>query len=148
MFKDIICERILLYKKEKNPFVIHEFEYSYFVVGEHQLYKGYSLLYLKDHVRELHELSHEVYMGLSKELLVATKAVYKTYKPWKMNHQCIGNQQPHVHWHIIPRYKEDKYHKELPMTDVIKGEINLDEYMVTPEEAKSIATEIRKNLVI
>ena len=28
-------------------------------------------------------------------------------KPLKLNYECLGNQEPHVHWHIFPRYTDD-----------------------------------------
>ena len=28
-------------------------------------------------------------------------------KPLKLNYECLGNQEPHVHWHVFPRYAED-----------------------------------------
>ena len=148
MFQDIICERVDLCRKGQNPYLIREFNYSYFVIGDHQFYKGYSLLLFKRHVRELHELTHKEYMGLSEELFIATGAIAKTFNPWKMNHLCLGNRDRHVHWHIMPRYEDDKYHMTFPMTDYIKNEINLSDYMITPDQAGSIALEIKNNLDI
>jgi len=45
-----ICKRILLWGENKNPYFIHEFENSIFVLGDHQYFKGYSLLLLKKHI--------------------------------------------------------------------------------------------------
>lgn len=146
MYEDLICERVDLFKKGENPYLIHEFENSYFVIGDHQFYQGYSLLLFKMHVRELHELSEQEYLGLSHELLVASKAIHKTFSPWKMNHQCLGNKDQHVHWHIVPRYESDKYHKTLPMTDYMKGEVDLSKYIIDHTEAKRLATLVRENL--
>ena len=95
---DLICERIKLWEEGKNPYFIHEFRNSIFVIGDHQFYKGYSLLLLKRHVRELHELRNEEYIELQQELMIAGKAIVKTFNPWKMNYQCLGNKDEHVHW--------------------------------------------------
>ncbi len=143
---DGICKRIELWKSGDNPHYIYEFEQSLFVVGDHQFYKGYSLILLKRHVRELHDLSEKEYLGLQKELFIAGKAVFKTFNPWKMNYTCLGNQDEHIHWHIFPRYTDDKYHKNFPMTDYIRGEIQLDDYFISGQEAKNIAARIRKNI--
>ncbi len=146
MFKDLICERVDLCDKGENSYLIHEFENSYFVIGDHQFYKGYSLLLFKRHVRELHELSKEEYMGLSEELYIANAAIYKTFKPWKMNNQSLGNKDEHVHWHIMPRYEDDKYHNTLPLTDYMKGEVDLSKFIISLDEAKRLASEVRKNI--
>ena len=146
MFKDIICERVAMCERGENPYLIHEFEYSFFVIGDHQFYKGYSLLLFKRHVRELHELSHDEYMAFSDELHIASKAIAKTFNPWKMNHMCLGNQDQHVHWHIMPRYEDDKYHNTFPMTDYIKGEIKIADYLISSDGAKTIAAKVKDNL--
>lgn len=147
MFNDFICERIDLCKKGENPYLIHEFENSYFVIGDHQFYKGYSLILFKECVRELHELDMKTYLGLSEELYLANKAISKTFSPWKLNIQSLGNQDQHIHWHILPRYEDDKYHRTLPMTDYIKGEIDLRDYVIDHEEAMRLANLVRENLL-
>jgi len=38
MFKDLICDKIDLSRKGENPYFIHEFENSFFVIGDHQFY--------------------------------------------------------------------------------------------------------------
>ena len=97
----LICQRVAL--SRDNPFFIHEFPRSILVVGDHQFHKGYAVLLLKDHVREMHELSPQAAADLMGELMSATRAVVKTFKPWKINHACYGNAVPHIHWHIYPQ---------------------------------------------
>lgn len=145
---DLICKRINQWKKGENPYFITEFKNSIFVIGDHQFYKGYSLLLLKEHVRELHEMGEQTYLELQQELLIAGKAIFKTFYPWKMNYQCLGNSDEHVHWHILPRYTDDLYHKTLPMTDYMKGEVDLKEFMISSEEAIQLATKVRQNLEV
>tara|TARA_R110002072_G_scaffold64203_3_gene159403 strand:+ start:12993 stop:13442 length:450 start_codon:yes stop_codon:yes gene_type:complete len=147
-FPDVICEKVATYKEVsgKHPFVIDEFEHSYFVVGDHHFYEGYSMLFLKRHVRELHELSESETTGLALELQRATKAVNDCFSPWKMNHMLLGNQAQHIHWHIIPRYEKDPYHKSYPFSDVMKGEVDLSDYAHSDESALELATKIRKYL--
>ncbi len=36
-------------------------------------------------------------------------AIREVIQPDKINLACLGNQTPHVHWHIIPRFEEDKH---------------------------------------
>ena len=146
MHKDVICERVELCEKGEYPLMIHEFKNSFFVLGDHQFYKGYSLLYLKKHIRELHEIPKAEYLELSAELYEASIAIEKTFNPWKMNVMCIGNQTPYIHWHIIPRYESDKNHKELPMYDVTRGEVDLDDHKTKMEAANEFREKIKLNL--
>jgi diadenosine tetraphosphate (Ap4A) HIT family hydrolase len=110
----LICERVKSAQEGKNSFLIREFKNSVFVIGDHQFFKGYSLLLLKDHVRELHELAPDIQQELFQELMTAGKAVFETFKPWKMNYSCYGNEVPHIHWHIFPRYESDPFRLNNP----------------------------------
>jgi diadenosine tetraphosphate (Ap4A) HIT family hydrolase len=35
------------------------------------------------------------------------KTLERVVKPLKLNYECLGNQEPHVHWHVFPRYADD-----------------------------------------
>src|SRR5919199_790078 len=95
-----ICQRVSLWQSGQNPYFIHEFENSIFIIGDHQFHKGYCLLLLKDHVRELHELTPSVQVELFQELMRAGRSLVDTFHPWKMNYSCYGNLDPHIHWHL------------------------------------------------
>ena len=56
----LICERVALAREAQNPYLIAEMEHTYFVVGDHQCFKGYALVLLKEHVREPFELPPDV----------------------------------------------------------------------------------------
>ena len=88
----VLCERVDASRRNKNPHLIHEFRHSVFVVGDHQFYQGYSLLLLKDHVREMHELEPPVQSGLFAELMTAGRAIVKTFNPWKMNYSVVNKK--------------------------------------------------------
>jgi diadenosine tetraphosphate (Ap4A) HIT family hydrolase len=110
----LICKRVGLARAGENPFFISEFEHSYFVLGDHQYFEGYSLLLLKEHVRELHELKMHVQQELFQEVMIAGNAIFEAFRPWKMNYSCYGNAEPHVHWHIFPRYEAEADHRRNP----------------------------------
>ncbi len=41
------------------------------------------------------------------EILAVGRTLAEVLKPLKLNYECLGNQEPHVHWHIFPRYVDD-----------------------------------------
>lgn len=137
-----ICDRVALSARGENPFLIHEFPNSLFVVGDHQYFAGYSLLLLKRHARELHDLSRDLRQALFDELMTATTAVVKAFSPWKINHSCFGNLDPHVHWHIMPRYESDPDHTNHPWLH--SGEFA--KHKIDPDAARVVATRIRSRL--
>jgi diadenosine tetraphosphate (Ap4A) HIT family hydrolase len=35
------------------------------------------------------------------------RALAAVYRPLKMNYELLGNEVPHIHWHLIPRLSGD-----------------------------------------
>ena len=63
----------------------------------------------------------EIYMLLD----IIEKEMLDYYKPAKINIASFGNYVPHVHWHIMARFKEDSYFPE-PMWGKRQREGTLD----------------------
>jgi diadenosine tetraphosphate (Ap4A) HIT family hydrolase len=137
-----ICDRVALWVNGKNPYFIHEFKHSIFVVGDHQFHRGYSLILLKEHIRELRELPDLTQRDLFVEVMTAGKAVHAAFQPWKLNYACYGNQAEHVHWHIFPRYDTEPDHARNPW-------VHCDAFMehkIDDTAARHIAASIRDHL--
>ena len=130
-------------KEGKNPYLIHEFENSIFVIGDHQLYRGMSFLLLKKHYTELHQIPANEYAIFSKELYVAGNAISNAFSPDKMNYSCLGNGDAHVHWHLIPRFKSDPDWGELPY---FKRE-HPREHMISEDRAIELARLVKPYVI-
>lgn len=137
-----ICERVQLWRDNQNPYFVHEFEHSIFVIGDHQFHPGYSLVLLKEHVRELHELTPDVQAALFREVMAATEAVVRVFHPWKMNHACYGNAEQHVHWHLFPRYDTLPDHRRNPWLHA--GEFG--GHRINAQAARELALRVRQGL--
>ena len=35
------------------------------------------------------------------------QAIARAFRPVKMNYELLGNQVPHIHWHLVPRLPTD-----------------------------------------
>jgi diadenosine tetraphosphate (Ap4A) HIT family hydrolase len=102
-----ICNRIALIKENKNPYFVKELETGYVVLGDYQFYKGYTLFLCKKHKSELHLLENSYRNKFLNEMGIAAEAVFKAFKPSKLNYELLGNKDKHMHWHLYPRYKND-----------------------------------------
>lgn len=107
MNKCLICKRIELIKAGKNKFFVKELKSGYVVLGDHQFYKGYTLLLSKTHTDELHKLKSCERSQFLEDMALVSEVVYKAFKPKKLNYELLGNTDSHLHWHIVPRYKDD-----------------------------------------
>ncbi|MDE5445198.1 HIT family protein [Bradyrhizobium sp. CSA207] len=72
-----------------------------------QYFRGYSFFTSKFPAKELHELPNDFVARHLVEMSIVTEAVQTSFNARKMNVALFGNNFPHVHWNIIPRYGTD-----------------------------------------
>ncbi len=70
-------------------------------------YPGYVRLVCNRHVTELGWLAKPERDQLFKLVLAIEEHLQQQLRPHKINQASLGNQTPHFHWHIIPRWTDD-----------------------------------------
>jgi diadenosine tetraphosphate (Ap4A) HIT family hydrolase len=70
---------------------------------------GYVRLVSNRHVTELGWLAKPEREQLFALITAIEKHLQQTLRPSKINQASLGNQTPHFHWHIIPRWEDDPY---------------------------------------
>lgn len=103
----LICERIRLIQAGENPWFVRELDTGYVVLGDHQLFRGYTLLLHKEHHTELHQLDRAARLRFLEEMAIVSEAVHHAFQAEKMNLELLGNGDAHLHWHIFPRRQGD-----------------------------------------
>jgi diadenosine tetraphosphate (Ap4A) HIT family hydrolase len=137
-----LCERIKQTSLGKYPYLIHEYENSYLMLGEHQYYPGYCVVVLKEHHKEMTDIPGPVQEKFFRELMQSSKAIELAFKPDKMNMCSLGNVVPHVHWHFFPRFRADAQFTDPPWLRMQEFE----KAKITPEEAQQTIEKIRAAL--
>jgi diadenosine tetraphosphate (Ap4A) HIT family hydrolase len=74
---------------------------------EDQFFRGWTVLVLKRHATELFHLSRDERAGLIEEVAFVASRLGEEFQPIKINYELLGNQLPHIHWHLIPRLADD-----------------------------------------
>lgn len=98
----------LLQVPQNAPTFIAEFEHTAaFLDYDQEAYPGRSILVLKNHHDHLHLVPVALQQAIVPELVNLTTAILSEFGGTRANHQSLGNQVPHVHWHIIPRRPGD-----------------------------------------
>jgi diadenosine tetraphosphate (Ap4A) HIT family hydrolase len=87
--------------------VVWRFPHSVALLGSWQFYRGYCVLASRRHARELSELPDEVRRGYLDEMCLLARAIERAFTPHKLNYELLGNQVPHLHWHLFPRSNDD-----------------------------------------
>ena len=83
------------------------FPHSVAFLGSWQYYHGYCVLVSRSHARELCELPDDVRRAYLDEMCLLARAIQQTVHPHKLNYELLGNQVPHLHWHLFPRSQDD-----------------------------------------
>lgn len=103
----LICDRIEMIKNQTNPYFVKELETGYVVIGDNQHFWGYTLFLCKKHETELFHLDSEFSAKFMQEMVVVAKAVKNAFHAEKMNYECLGQGDAHLHWHLFPRVRGD-----------------------------------------
>ena len=75
-------------------------------------YPGFCRVIWQAHVREMSDLPAEARLRLWEIVSAVETVVRRLYQPDKINLASFGNMVPHLHWHIIPRWQDDKHFPE------------------------------------
>ena len=141
----LACERIKMIKQGSNPYFVMELDSGYVVLGDHQLFKGYSLLLLKNHTEELHMLTDADRKIFLEDMSLLGKALYEIYSPRKMNYEHLGNSVNHLHWHIFPRHHDDP-RPQGAVWAIDKSIRYADKYIPSPAELDEMKKSLKTKL--
>lgn len=72
-------------------------------------YPGFCRVILQRHVREMTDLEATDRQRLMRVVFATESAVRDVLNPHKINLASLGNMTPHVHWHVIPRFADDRH---------------------------------------
>ena len=72
-------------------------------------YPGFCRVVWAAHVREMTDLEAEDRARLLEVVLATETVLRELLAPDKVNLASLGNQVPHLHWHVIPRHADDRH---------------------------------------
>ena len=70
---------------------------------------GFCRVIWNQHVAEMTDLTYGEREHLMTLVFAVEEAVRYVMHPDKINVAALGNMVPHIHWHVIPRYKDDAF---------------------------------------
>ncbi len=71
-----------------------------------QTYKGRCVVAYNDHKSEIFELNDEERSLFMKDVARAAGALNKAFSPDKMNYGAYADTMTHLHFHLVPKYKD------------------------------------------
>ncbi len=124
-------------------------------LGNNQAYLGRAFVTLRTHKPSLSELSKEEWQDFEEVVRKLEKAYKKAFVAEPLNWGCFMNNayrslpgNPHVHWHIFPRYKTAPIFEGITFADPLYGEFYDDhaELIVSDEILNKIAIVLKANI--
>ena len=70
---------------------------------------GYCRVIWHEHVAEMSQLNKFQRTHLMQVVMGVEEVIIRCMVPAKINLASLGNQVPHLHWHIIPRFGDDPF---------------------------------------
>jgi len=72
-------------------------------------YPGFCRVVWRRHAAEMTDLDAAERRHLMSVVCAAESALRVTARPDKINLASLGNLVPHLHWHVIPRWRDDRH---------------------------------------
>jgi diadenosine tetraphosphate (Ap4A) HIT family hydrolase len=72
-------------------------------------YPGFCRVIWREHVKEMSDLEPGDQHHLMYVVFAVETALRRLMHPDKVNLASLGNMTPHLHWHVIPRFRDDRH---------------------------------------
>ena len=120
---------------------ICELESSKVYLFKEQSHPGRVIVAHKEHVSEIVELSKEQRAVYMEDIAKVADVLHKLFHPDKINYGAYGDTGHHLHFHLVPKYKE-----EYEWGGVFA--MNPGEKYLTEEEYTELIEKIRRELEV
>lgn len=79
------------------------------VLVEDADYAGFCRVICNAHIAEMTDLAIPQRSQMMMTVCKVEQVLREVMQPDKINLASLGNVTPHLHWHVIPRYRHDKH---------------------------------------
>lgn len=124
-------------KRKSLMIEICSLPYANIYLNRDQKHKGRIVVTFREHKTEYFQMTKEENAGFFADLALAAEAVWNLYHPDKINYATFGDGVPHVHVHVVPKYK-DGLNWGAPFDDTLPKQLLTDaEYEAMVEEIRA-----------
>jgi diadenosine tetraphosphate (Ap4A) HIT family hydrolase len=103
---------------------------------------GYLRIITQKHVKEFSELTDEEAVELTLLTKKIEQIMIKTLRPDKINIASLGNMVPHLHIHVIPRFKNDPWWPNAVFCEKIRN----SDYPINEKDIENLILKIKESL--
>ena len=92
---------------DKFGIYICDLRVSSLILFKEQSHPGRVIVAYKDHVSELVDINDEERNLFFADVAQAANALHKAFHPDKINYGAYGDGGCHLHFHLVPKYKDE-----------------------------------------
>ena len=85
---------------------ICDLKVSQLILFKEQSHPGRVIVAYKDHVSELVNITAQERALFMEDIATAANAIHKVFHPDKINYGAYGDGGCHLHFHLVPKYKD------------------------------------------
>ena len=85
---------------------ICDLDVSQLILFKEQSHPGRCIVAYKDHVSEMVNISDDERNRYFADVNKAANAIHKAFNPDKINYGAYGDGGSHLHFHLVPKYKD------------------------------------------
>ena len=85
---------------------ICDLKVSQLILFKEQSHPGRVIVAYKDHISEPVDISPEDRAAYFEDVARVAKAIHKAFRPDKINYGAYGDGGSHLHFHLVPKYKD------------------------------------------
>lgn len=104
---NLIADRVALARRGENPWLITKLPSGWLVIGDVQPLLGYCVFLADPVVPSINDLAEEARVQYSLDVLRIGDALLAVTGAYRINYETLGNTEPALHTHIIPRYADE-----------------------------------------
>lgn len=102
-----ITEQVHACRAGKHPRLVARMPSGWLVLAPSQRLRGYCILLADPIVNSLNDLDHAARSQFLADMARAGDAISEVVKPLRLNYEMLGNLDPTLHAHVIPRHKDE-----------------------------------------
>ena len=103
--------------RENDNLLIKKFKHWTVLIHRNQCYLGRCMIKLNRHLVNLFDIKTEEFDELFEVTKSLRDVLREMFKPDLFNYASLGNVVPHLHLHVIPRYKDKRTFGGLEFVD-------------------------------
>jgi diadenosine tetraphosphate (Ap4A) HIT family hydrolase len=129
---------VVLARQGQHPGLICRVKSGWVVLADMQYLRGYCILLADPVVTSLNDLSREDRADFLQDMAAVGDALMKVTGAYRINYAVMGNSDPYLHAHVVPRYKDEPeiYLHDQPwaypaeMINALKLDVNRDRDLI------------------